>query len=234
MPDGMTDLEQRRAGPISEAYNMDCMEYMRQFPDKHFELSVVDPPYGLSIDKATGHLKKYGQMQTVNDIGIPDGYFEELIRVSKWQIVWGGNYFELPPSRGFIFWYKRNPVHTYADGEYAWTNFDKNAKCFDFPFWGTHGSDQHRIHPTQKPVALYKWIFENYARPGWKILDTHLGSGSSRIAAYDMGLDFYATELDPDYFEAMEKRFQAHIARPQLFAPSEQYQFKQASIFEDL
>lgn len=216
--------------PISEVFNMDCMEYMRQFPDKHFELAVVDPPYGIGNGTPSA-IMKYGQMETVDRSGIPNGYFEELFRVSINQIVWGGNYFTLPPTRGFIFWYKANPVKTYADGEFAWTSFDRNAKCFDFPYYGAINSDTHRIHPTQKPVALYKWIFQNYAQPGWKILDTHLGSGSSRIAAWDMGLDFYATELDADYFEAMEKRFQAHISKPSLFSPDEQYTFKQTSLF---
>ena len=154
-------------------------------------------------------------------------------------VLWGGNHFadRLPASQSWLTWDKRCADYSndQADCEMAWTNLGFPARMFRHVWNGMlRGSESKtpRVHPTQKPVALYKWIFENYARPGWKILDTHLGSGSSRIAAWDMGLDFYATELDPDYFEAMEKRFQAHIARPQLFAPSEQYQFKQASIFD--
>lgn len=215
---------------------MDCMEYMRQFPDKHFELAVVDPPYGIGVtDNKSGMGRRKGDAKAKYKVGdwdscIPNEfYFKELFRVSKQQIIWGGNYFTLPPSKCFLIWDKMfsNEV-SFSAAEYAWASFDEMASIFKY-----HPGQPGRIHPTQKPVALYKWIFENYARPGWKILDTHLGSGSSRIAAWDMGLDFYATELDPDYFEAMEKRFQAHIARPQLFAPSEQYTFKQASIFEE-
>ena len=137
----------------------------------------------------------------------------------------------MPPTRCFIFWYKENPVSTYADGEFAWTSFNQNAKCFHYQYFGAHGADKDRIHPTQKPVALYTWIFQNYAKPGWKILDTHLGSGSSRIAAYDMGLDFYSCELDPDYHAAQEKRFQAHLSKPKLFTPAETAAF-QTELFQ--
>ena len=120
----------------------------------------------------------------------------------------------LPPTKEFIFWYKHQPVISYSDGELAWTSFKKTAKCFDHPFFGGIGADKDgRIHPTQKPVALYSWIFSRYAKPGDKILDTHLGSGSSRIAAYDAGLDFVGCEIDPDYFKTQEERFAAHTAQ---------------------
>lgn len=196
---------------ISEVKNMDCMDYMRQFPDKFFDLAVVDPPYG--IDKgfpATSRIAKYGQTQSVNDLKPNSDYFKELFRVSKNQIIWGYNHLSdmLPSCKEFVFWYKHQPAVSYADGELAWTSFQKTAKCFDYPYFGNINTDKIRIHPTQKPVALYAWIFKNYSRGGQKILDTHLGSGSSRIAAYKMGLDFYGCELDKEYFDKMEARFQ--------------------------
>lgn len=204
------------------AYNMDCMEDMRQMPDKCFDLAVVDPPYG--IDKTfrpTGRIAKYGQMVTVNDKRPSKQYFTELLRVSKNQIVFGWNHLSdlLPPTKDFIFWYKHQPVDTYSDGELAWTSFQKTAKCFDYPFWGGCGADKDgRIHPTQKPVALYAWIFKRYAKPGDRILDTHLGSGSSRIAAYNANLDFVGYEIDPVYFNAQEERYARHIAQMSLFS----------------
>ena len=196
---------------ISEVKNMDCMDYMRQFPDKFFDLAVVDPPYG--IDKAftkSSRIAKYGQTISVNDMKPTKEYFDELFRVSKNQIIWGYNHLSdmLNSCKEFIFWYKHQPVVSYADGELAWTSFCKTAKCFDYPYFGNINTDKIRIHPTQKPVALYAWIFKNYSRGGQKILDTHLGSGSSRIAAYKMGLDFYGCELDKEYFDKMEARFQ--------------------------
>lgn len=196
---------------ISDVANMDCMEYMAQFPDKFFDLAVVDPPYG--IDKAfhaTCRIAKYGQLKTVNDLKPTADYFNELFRVSKQQIIWGYNHLSdiLPSCKEFIFWYKHQPVKTYSDGELAWTSFKKCAKCFDYPFFGGVNKENSRIHPTQKPVALYKWVFENYTRGGQKILDTHLGSGSSRIAAWHAGLDFYGCELDKEYYDLMNARFE--------------------------
>lgn len=179
---------------MNEAYNVDCMEYMRTLPDNAFDLAVVDPPYGIKKGvSATSRVAKYGQMQSVNDAKPSKEYFSELFRVSKNQIIWGYNHLSdlLPSTKEFVFWFKHQPVDTYADGELAWTSFTKTAKCFDYPFFGGTGADKDkRIHPTQKPVALYRWIYQHYAKEGDKILDTHLGSGSSRIAAYDMGLDF--------------------------------------------
>lgn len=166
---------------MNVAYNVDCMEYMRTLPDKAFDLAVVDPPYGIGISEnpvRQAHKAKKWDNKTPNS-----DYFKELFRVSKNQIIWGGNYFELPQHKNFLIW-------------------DKGQ-------------------PTQKPVALYAWIFRRYARPGDKILDTHLGSGSSRIAAYDAGLDFVGCEIDPDYFNAEEERFQEHIAQGNLFLDME-------------
>lgn len=206
---------------MNVAYNMDCMEYMKSLPDKAFDLAVVDPPYGIEKGvSATSRIAKYGQMESVNDQKPNDEYFEQLFRVSKNQIIFGYNHLSdmLPPTKEFLFWYKHQPVDTYSDGELAWTSFKKTAKCFDFPFFGGRGADKDgRIHPTQKPVALYAWIYSRYAKPGDKILDTHLGSGSSRIAAYDAGLDFVGCEIDPDYFKAQEERFQAHAAQGNIF-----------------
>ena len=208
------------------AYNMDCMEAMRGMPDNAFDLAVVDPPYGVNLflNNQPTRLNKYGSLQTANDLKPTTEYFKELFRVSKNQIIWGYNHLSnlLPSTKEFIFWYKHQPVDTYSDGELAWTSFNKTAKCFDYPFYGGTGADKDgRIHPTQKPVALYRWIFKNYAKNGDKILDTHLGSGSSRIAAYDAGLDFVGYEIDKEYFEKQEERFAAHTAQVNLFL--EQY-----------
>jgi len=211
--------------PISETYNMDCMEYMRQFPDKHFELAITDPPYGETCKLTGGKAKKDGYADywdKITDNGnwniAPDkGYFNELFRVSKNQIIWGANHYpqHLPPSSGWIFWDKGQRDFSFSDGELAYTSFQRKLKAKLLHRSELHKED--RFHPTQKPVALYKWLLHNYAKPGDKILDTHLGSGSSRIAAYDLGFDFYATELDKDYFDAQEKRFQNFKSQLKLF-----------------
>lgn len=198
---------------LDTLYNMDCMEAMKDIPDKYFELAIVDPPYG--IDKAfsaTSRIRKYGQTKTANDMKPNNEYFTELFRVSQNQIVWGYNHLSdmLPKTKEFIFWYKHQPVISYADGELAWTSFKKTAKCFDYPFFGSVGADIGRIHPTQKPVALYKWLLKNYAKKGDKILDTHVGSASSLIACYDMGFDYLGFELDKDYYDAAQKRIADH------------------------
>lgn len=198
---------------ISEAYNMDCMEYMRTIPDKWFELAVVDPPYqgddaiDIADNKKGKQASKRGKYKMFDNIAPDDEYFFELQRVSKNQIVWGGNFFGL--CGGAIVWQKNGTV--FGEAELAICSTHKSVRIFEYTWNGMLQQNmkdkEHRIHPTQKPVALYKWLLANYAKPGDKILDTHLGSGSSRIAAYDMGFDFYATELDKDYFEAQEKRF---------------------------
>lgn len=218
---------------ISIAENKDCMAAMAEFPDKFFDLAIVDPPYGIGIaNKSGGFYNRKGQRPSNPhkkkswDNSIPSAeYFSELERVSKNRIIWGGNYMtdHLPPSRCWIFWDKLKSVDNYADGELAWTSFDRNTKKFIHQHNGFISSDGRSIHPTQKPVALYKWLLQNYAKPGDKILDTHLGSGSSRIAAYDMGFDFWSYELDAEYFEKQEQRFKAHISKPVLFQPYEMY-----------
>lgn len=191
---------------ISEVRNMDCMDYMRQFPDKHFNLAIVDPPYGLDKDSLNGR----GQMKnraivkdTSWDIAPKQDYWDQLFRVSQNQIIWGGNYFALPATRCVICWDKMQPWENFSQWEMAWTSFYKPCPIFKFD-----NRTGGKIHPTQKPIELYKWLLKNYAKEGDKILDTHLGSGSSRIAAYDMGFDFYATELDKEYFDAGNKRFE--------------------------
>jgi len=203
---------------LSEVTNEDCMEGMARYPDKYFDLAIVDPPYGIGFDNKIRDkkVKKW-------DNEIPNNeYFIELKRISKNQIIWGGNYFPylwINGCKSFIFWDKDPSVNTYSDGELAWSSFNLPAKRF---YWAWNGlangikgrnKDEKTIHPTQKPVALYKWLLHNYAKQGDKILDTHLGSGSSRIAAYEMGFDFTAFELDKEYFDAQEKRYKAHIAQ---------------------
>lgn len=202
---------------MNVAYNMDCMEGMKQFPDNYFDLAVVDPPYGLPPGSSNGRGKLKGRAFNQGNISSWDSappceYFEELFRVSQNQIIWGGNYFNLPPCRGFIVWDKLQPWDNFSKCEYAWTSYNTPSKLFQFD-----NRTGDKIHPTQKPVALYQWIFKNYTEPGFKILDTHLGSGSSRIAAYDAGLDFAGYEICKDYFDKQEQRFQKHIAQMSLF-----------------
>lgn len=202
---------------ISIVENRDCLEAMKEFPDKFFDLAVCDPPYSINRSKngETSRLRKYGSLKSVNDERPTKEYFDELFRVSKNQIVWGFNHLcdLLPPTTEFIFWYKHQPVETYSDGELAWTSFTKTAKCFDYAYFGNIGADTYRIHPTQKPVALYQWILSKYAKQGDKILDTHLGSGSSRIACYNGGFDFWGYEINKEYFEKQEERFENHTSQ---------------------
>lgn len=211
------------------AYNMDCMEAMRKMPDKCFDLAVVDPIYGdvtnggymknpHTTDKLAKandyHLSIWSQKKTGKE------YFDELFRVSKNQIIWGGNYFQASIQRDsqcWIVWDKENGENNFADCELAWTSFDRAVRIFRFRWagmlQGNMKQKESRIHPTQKPVALYAWIFQHYAKPGDKILDTHLGSGSSRIAAYDAGLDFVGYEIDKEYFDKQEERFAAYTSQ---------------------
>lgn len=210
--------------PISEAFNMDCIEGMAKYPDKYFELAIVDPPCGINragqnerFTKLKKHKRKYFENKKW-DYDIPnEKYFNELFRVSKNQIIWGANYFTqyLYSSMGWIFWDKGQDL-TMSDGELAFTSFQKALRRIKINR-GQLMIEGGTIHPTQKPVKLYKWLLTNYAKSGDKILDTHLGSGSSRIAAYDMGFDFVGFELDKDYFEAQEKRFNTFKQQLKLF-----------------
>jgi len=197
------------------------MELMARYEDNHFDLAIVDPPYGIGFsdyERGSSSLKTK-ERHTKNgkkkwDENIPNEvYFTELKRVSKHQIIWGANYFNMQPTQSFIFWYKQNPVPNFADGEYAWTSFSRPAKCFSFRYYGnlegnTSASEKH--HPTQKPIALYEWLLMNYAKQGDKILDTHLGSGSIALACHNLGFDLTACELDKEYFEASQKRLKQH------------------------
>jgi site-specific DNA-methyltransferase (adenine-specific) len=199
--------------------NMDCMEYMAGLPDKAFELAIVDPPFGMGDKLTTGGTwaAKYKTGDADWDKAPSDIYFNELFRVSKHQIIWGGNYFSLPPSRGFLIWDKVSHMETMADCEQAWMSIDKNAKIFKH----VRNTSEARIHMCQKPVALYEWLLTNYAKPGDRILDTHLGSGSSAIAANNLGFDFVGMELDTDYYAAACKRFEQHKAQASLFQPDD-------------
>jgi site-specific DNA-methyltransferase (adenine-specific) len=206
---------------ISEVYNMDCMELMKKYPDKYFDLAVVDPPYGINFAKQ--HTGKGWVVRDSKDWdkSIPKyKYWEELSRVSKDKIIWGGNYFTefLPPSMGWIFWDKGQRNFSLADGELAWTSFNKALRVFDYSR-AKLNKYREGTHPTEKPVALYDWIYKNYLPEGGKVLDTHLGSGSNRIAADKAGnIDFTACEIDKDYFDAQEKRFSIYKSQLKLFA----------------
>jgi site-specific DNA-methyltransferase (adenine-specific) len=214
---------------ISEVTNEDCMEGMARYPDKYFDLAIVDPPYGIDINnqsqgKGGGVAKKIEYTKKDWDKQAPDiNYFNELIRVSKNQIIWGANHFieKIPYNAScWIVWNKDNGETDFADCELAWTSFKTAVRIFKWKWNGMLQQNmkdkEQRIHPTQKPIALYKWLLQNYAKQGDKILDTHLGSGSSRIAAYEMGFDFTAFELDKEYFEAQEKRYNNHISQLKL------------------
>jgi site-specific DNA-methyltransferase (adenine-specific) len=217
--------------PESIVYNADCMDIMKGYPDKYFDLAVVDPPYGIDADiknngknsdrhekTALAKINTYKKTNWDNETPNKD-YFNELKRVSKKQIIWGANFFGL--VGGMLYWHKGVTMPTYSTGELAWLSW---LQKIDFVNITWNGMLQHnmkdkeqRIHPTQKPIALYDWIFKNYAKPTDKILDTHLGSGSSRIAAYKTGLSFVGIELDKDYFEAQEKRFNTFKSQLRLF-----------------
>lgn len=220
---------------MNVAYNMDCMEYMRELPDKAFDLAVVDPPYFSGPEKRGYYGRKVSKIGVHRDYPVtPEweipgfDYFAELVRVSKKYIVWGCNYFDVVFSHGRIVWDKCNGKSSFSDCEIAATNCHDSVRLFRY-MWngmmqgksiseghimqGNKKLNEARIHPTQKPIALYTWIFSRYAKPGYKILDTHLGSGSSRIAAYDAGIDFVGCEINPYYFKAQEERFEAHTAQ---------------------
>lgn len=189
-----------------ELLNIDCMEYMSKISDNFFEIAIVDPPYGLKKDSLNGRGKMKNRailMDTSWDVKPSNKYFDELFRVSKNQIIWGGNYFELKPSRCIICWDKVQPWENFSQWEMAWTSFDLPASIFKFD-----NKTGNKIHPTQKPIELYGWLMKKYCNNGWKILDTHLGSGSSAIAAEKLGFDFVGCEIDKDYYDASVKRFE--------------------------
>ncbi len=232
-------------------YNMDCMEGMKQFPDKYFDLAIVDPPYGDgggsgvtenvldNASTATGTIPRGGwhgkqayhlgtpkrskSTELVEpgrrssekiiawDVAPKQEYFDELFRVSRNQIIWGGNYFQLPPTRCFLIWRKINVPQDFSMAmcEYAWTSFNGNAKWFEKSAVGQQG----RFHPTQKPIELYKWIITNYAKDGDKILDTHVGSASSLIACEELGFKYVGFEIDETYYKLGQERLERNRAQ---------------------
>lgn len=198
-------------------YNIDCMQGMKEFPDKYFDLAIVDPPYGIKrLENPKGGLEKYGDTTKANNNVPTEKYFDELFRVSKNQIIWGANYFNMPPCRDFVCWYKHQPVKNYSDCEFAWTSFDRPSKVFDYPYFGKIGADDLRTHPTQKPVALYEWLLNRYAKPNDVILDTHVGSASSLIACYNTNHKFVGFELDEYYYKVSKQRLDTEMAQMRL------------------
>jgi site-specific DNA-methyltransferase (adenine-specific) len=183
------------------------MNVMKDYKDNHFDLAIVDPPYGINRLHSGGmpkssRFKKWERKDWDSEIPKKE-YFNELFRVSKNQIIWGGNYFveHLYNSQGWVFWFKQTGM-TFADGELAWTSFQKATRCFKYPMGGGIG----KIHPTQKPVKLYDWILKNYSEKGQKILDTHLGSGSIAIACHYFGVDLVGVEIDEEYYNKAKER----------------------------
>lgn len=215
--------------------NCDCMQLMSEYPDKYFDLAIVDPPYGIgaSTKNFIRQGKQTGKSMAVSglkykagnwDNEIPDRkYFDELFRVSKHQIIWGWNYFVtyLNTCPSYIVWDKENGENLYADCESAWCSIPGAARLYKYKWHGMLQKDmknkEERIHPTQKPIGLYKWILNNYAETGWKILDTHLGSGSIAIACHDYKFDLVASEKDTQHYNDAMKRVSNHLAQTVLF-----------------
>jgi site-specific DNA-methyltransferase (adenine-specific) len=231
---------------------------MARYSDKYFDLAIIDAPYGSAMDNGRkwetlkrgrwggqfdkyslgennirhatggGMFTKYGEGAKHWDIAPDENFFIELFRVSRFQIIWGGNYFPLPPSRNFIVWRKLSISESFSMAmvELAWTNLRGNAKYFEcIP------QDKERFHPAQKPVELYSWLLSRYAKPGWKILDTHMGSGSSAIACHNAGLDFIGCEISKEYFEKAMERINKYIQQKELFDKKELFQ--ERSLFEE-
>lgn len=218
-------------------FNMDCMEGMKEFPDNYFDLAICDPVYG-GVTQG-GYMKEQGGKRVGNGLAdrtlynqsiwqqekTPKEYFDELFRVSKNQVIWGGNYFTESinrDSQGWIVWDKqRNEGVTFADGELAWTSFNRALRIFRFKWDGMLQGDmknkEKRIHPCHKPIALYEWILRNYATPGDIILDTHVGSASSLIACERLGFKFVGFELDEEYYRISKERFERETAQMTLF-----------------
>jgi site-specific DNA-methyltransferase (adenine-specific) len=217
-----------QGGSMIELLNEDCMAVMARYPDNHFDLAIVDPPYGIDMDggkiggdnlgKAKDYIKKDWDKEAPNE-----QYFKEIQRVSKNQIIWGANHFisRIPlDSPCWIVWDKDNSGN-FADCELAYTSFKTAVKKFKFTWNGMIQNNMKdkeiRIHPTQKPAALYRWLLENYSEKGQKILDTHLGSGSSAIAAHYFGVEFVGCEIDKDYFKAAQERFDKETRQVAMF-----------------
>lgn len=204
-------------------YNMDCMEGMKQFPDKYFDLAIVDPPYGL-LDAGMQSTGGAGKLKHRNfnqeykkfkdwDKAPDDEYFKELERVSVNQIIWGGNYFNLPPCRCFIIWDKLQPWENFSRCEFAWTSFKSPAKIFAYD----NRKCSRKIHPTQKPIELYVWLLNKYAKKDDIILDTHVGSASSLIACHRTNHKYVGFEIDKYYYDEAKKRLDAEMLKKRLF-----------------
>ena len=205
---------------MTVAYNSDCMEAMAKYPDNYFQLACVDPPYGIGDFSQSDAIHKNVDWNN----SIPDLiYFAELKRVSKKRIIWGANYYNcFEDGNGALVWYKNMGHKSMSQCEIASISGQQKIDYYH-QNWSGGVRPKGNIHPCSKPIALYKWLLKNYAKPGDRILDTHLGSGSSRIAAHDMGFDFVGYEIDKDYFDAQEKRFQNHISQGNLFEPNQMY-----------
>ena len=224
---------ERRGSDMNTVHLVDNMIFMKGIPDKYFELAIVDVPYGIGEGGGNNHTRcKFAVSKDYKDFGDTQApeqpFFDELIRISKNQIIWGANHFisKIPyNSPCWIVWDKDNGLTDFADSELAWTSFKTAVRNFKFRWQGmlqeNMKNKEFRIHPTQKPVALYKWLLKNYAKPNDKIFDSHVGSGSSRIACYDMGFSFEGCELDPDYWKAQEERFEQHTMQGDLFSGSD-------------
>lgn len=236
-PETVANVETRAVGSSAWLGSVslsceDCMALMARYPDKHFDLAIVDPPYGIGWDgekagmaenssakwKAPPAANRYTKKEWDKQVPCLE-YFAELRRVSRKQIIWGGNYFPLPCTGGWVVWKKGTAEGmSLSDAELAWTNAANNVKVVELLWAGFRRCEAGvRIHPTQKPVALYKWLLENYAKPGQRILDTHLGSGSHAIACHYFGAHLTACELDPDYFKAAQERIARETAQTTLF-----------------
>ena len=213
----------REKNPEINLIQGDCMDYLREYKDNQFDLAIVDPPYGIGANKMTlgNGKKKIYRGESDWDNSIPNAeYWAELKRVSKNQIVWGGNYMTeyLKPTGAWLFWDKGTGDNDFADGELAWTSYNGALRKITKSWVGANAKDGlERIHPTQKPVALYKWILDKYAIQCNKILDTHLGSGSIAIACWDLGFDLTGIELDEDYYKKACQRFETHRSQLKLF-----------------
>lgn len=210
---------------MNQVFNIDCIEGMKQYPDKYFDLACIDPPYGIERFKKPSGTTRFKSSKLMQESGLTwdskptKEYWNELFRVSKNQIVWGANNFEMPPSEYFLIWDKAQTVDNFASAEYGWVSMGLKtpAKIFRYSIHKHNHTD--KIHPTQKPVALYDWIFQNYAKEGDKILDTHGGSMSSRIAfdKWGKGSEFVGFELDKEYFDASVKRYNDFKSQLTLF-----------------
>jgi site-specific DNA-methyltransferase (adenine-specific) len=212
---------------VSDVKRMDCIKYMKQFPDKFFQLAIVDPPFGIGATWSKQRNDKFyskGKLHSYRNESIPTKrYFDLLFKKSCNQIIFGGNYFTrfLPPTNSWIVWDKVRDadVTLMSEGELAWTSFNKVLRIVSYKWDGAVKCERvEKIHPHQKPIKLYKWLLSKYAKPGYNILDTHLGSGSSRIAAEELGMNFYGCEIDKHYFEDQEVRFKKHVAQIRIFS----------------